>query len=107
MSQLEYHRQELNKFLNRWEPAFLANNWLPIERAIDNWWQSYKQWEKQDTFDKAFQDDRMTVRSFPAGFEDQRAKEFTTLNIEADRYFADSQYTRLQRRGAGEARRNL
>jgi hypothetical protein len=95
MWQLEYHRQELNKFLNQWQPALLVNNWLPIERAIDGWWNSYKQWEKQDTFDKAFQDDRMTVRSFPAGFEDQRAKEFSTLNIEADRYFADGQYTRL------------
>jgi hypothetical protein len=95
MSQLEYHRQELNKFLNQWQPALLVNNWLPIGRAIDGWWNSYKQWEKQDTFDKAFQDDRMTVRSFPAGFEEQRAKEFPTLNIEADRYFADGQYTRL------------
>lgn len=95
MSQLEYHRQELNKYLNRWQPALLVNNWLPIERAIDGWWKAYKEWEKQDTFDKAFDDDRMTVRTFPAGFEEQRAKEFSTLNIEADRYFADGQYTRL------------
>jgi len=34
MSQLEYHRQELNKFLNQWQPALLVNNWLPIGRAI-------------------------------------------------------------------------
>jgi hypothetical protein len=95
MSQLDFHRQELNKFLNQWHPALLVNNWLPIERAIDNWWKSYKQWEQQDTFDKAFQDDRMSVRTFEDGFAKQRAKEFSTLNIEGDRYFADGQYARL------------
>lgn len=28
------------------------------------WWQAYKEWEANDTFEKAFQQDRMTIRTY-------------------------------------------
>jgi hypothetical protein len=96
MSQLDFHRQQLNEFLDNWQPPVLLNNWLVIERRIRTWWGAYKLWEKQDTFDTAFHEDRMTVRTFEADFDKQVNKKFDKIQIEAkNRFMADSNYTAL------------
>lgn len=97
MSLLDFHRQELNRILDQWEPRFLQNNWLFIERHIQNWWLAYKKWESQDTFEAAFKDDRMTVRTFDADFDKQVNKKFNSINIAENdkRFFADGKYKPL------------
>jgi len=55
--------------------AFIKNNWVEAHRLIKNWWDAYKEWEeKEDTFNAAVQDNRMTMRSFGSDFDTQVRK---------------------------------
>lgn len=77
----------------QWQPAFVRYNWGELQGRMSGWWTAYKKWEAADTFYEAFRDKRMTVRTFPAGFERQRDKTFDKLDLDHDRFFADGQYT--------------
>lgn len=95
MSVLSLQRAELNKILDLKDPAKVENNWFSVKPLISNWWEAYKKWESTDTFDKAFEANRMTVRTFDEDFTNQVSKGFNTIDIPGDRYFADNQYTPL------------
>lgn len=79
----------------QWNTRFLTYNWPELQGQICGWWAAYKKWEAADTFDEAFQDGRMTVRTFGADFDYQKSKTFAKGTIDvADRLiFADGQYT--------------
>ena len=76
---------------------YLQRNWSFIHADICSWWRAYKRWEAVDTFDEAFQDKRMTVRTFSAGFATQAWKTFARgkIQVSKDKFFADSRYTPL------------
>jgi hypothetical protein len=89
----------------------LERYWRVIKPLILNWWDAYKAWEGKDNFNKAFADSRMTVRTYPAGFEGkeqgfqkQVKKTFDSISVASYnkavrqtevRIFADSRYTPL------------
>lgn len=77
----------------QWHPTFIKYNWAELQSRMSGWWTAYKKWEASDTFYEAFRDKRMTVRTFPAGFERQRDKTFDKIDLDYDRFFADGQYT--------------
>jgi hypothetical protein len=54
--------------------AFIQQYWIEALRLIENWWGAYKGWEATDTFNRAVQDNRMTMRSFGSDFERQKNK---------------------------------
>jgi hypothetical protein len=106
--QLKIHRENLTKYLDLGATLF-RHHWTAVEPLIDKWWDAYKVWEANDTFDKAFRKKRMTVRTFPGGdkgFAEQVSKNFGAGTISLASYdkktrdtevrvFADSQYTPL------------
>lgn len=104
LEELSIHRKKLNLELDQ-EPEHVRRNWISVEPLIHNWWTAYKKWEGHDSFNKAFRNRRMTVRTFPGGrnaFAKQVSKEFKrgTINVVSSprgepevRIFSDSQYT--------------
>ena len=76
---------------------YLRRNWSFIHTDIISWWAAYKKWEAVDTFNEAFDDKRMTVRTFAAGFATQAWKTFDRgkIQLSKDRFFADSRFTAL------------
>jgi hypothetical protein len=89
----------------------IARFWNVIKPLIVHWWEAYKAWEAKDHFNKAFQDQRMTVRTYPAGFEGEEKgftkqvrKTFDSISVASYnkavretevRIFADTRYTPL------------
>lgn len=78
----------------QWPAAFIRYNWPELQGRMSGWWTAYKKWEAKDSFYEAFRSKRMTVRTFPAGFERQRDKKFDKIDLDYDRFFADGQYTK-------------
>lgn len=69
--------------------AVIAQNWAYAKLLIERWWHDYKAWERDDTFNEAVQDDRMTMRSFASDFASQVNK---TQNVTITRgRFYDSE----------------
>jgi hypothetical protein len=93
---LKLARKMLNMFLDKDDPALIQRNWVNVQARINLWWTAYKEWEAVDTFDAAFHNSRMTVRTFNPGYNDQVSKVFKRgkLNVTKDKFFADGQYTR-------------
>lgn len=111
---LSVHRNSLSDRIDQGDD-YVQNHWAVVEPLMDSWWTAYKNWEKSDTFNKAFRKKRMTVSTFPGGqiypkgktpFEKQVSKEFEAGSISLATYvkatketevrvFADSQYTPL------------
>lgn len=98
-------RESLNQSLRIWNDvkirnngqypaAFVKYNWPELQGRMSGWWTAYKKWEARDSFYEAFRGKRMTVRTFPAGFERQRDKKFDKIDLDYDRFFADGQYTK-------------
>jgi hypothetical protein len=56
---LPLYRQQLLQAL----PSTGRSHVNTILNCIDNWWHAYKEWERQDTFENAFDAGRMTVRT--------------------------------------------
>jgi hypothetical protein len=79
------------------DKAYLQRNWKFIHADILAWWRAYKAWEKVDTFDAAFRDTRMTVRTFNPGYSDQVQKTFARgkIQVTKEKFFADSRYTKF------------
>ncbi len=44
---------------------YVQQHWSSVEPLLNKWWAAYKLWEENDTFNKAFKNKRMTVRTFP------------------------------------------
>lgn len=78
----------------QWPTAFVRYNWPELQGRMSGWWTAYKKWEARDSFYEAFRSKRMTVRTFPAGFDRQRDKKFDKIDLDYDRFFADGQYTK-------------
>ena len=96
---LKLARQQLNDVLNATPAAEIPALWNnTIRQLITQWWAIYKQWEAQDTFDKAYGDARMTVRSFGKEFDKEVNKNIPrgTLKVTGERFFADKQRTELE-----------
>jgi hypothetical protein len=68
---------------------FIQGNYAEAHRLIDAWWKAYKDWEKDDKFNVAVQDDRMTMRSYGSDFAYQVSKT-KPVGI-GDRRFYDSE----------------
>ncbi|MGR9108233.1 MAG: hypothetical protein ACU843_15035 [Gammaproteobacteria bacterium] len=99
---LPYHRRKLWSCLT----SFSAYSWNEVKPLIENWWEAYKNWETTDNFNDAFTADRMSVRTFGAGFESQLVKSIGLtgpLNLDIDekgnRFFKDSRYTPVPQEG--------
>ncbi|HUI41874.1 MAG TPA: hypothetical protein VL523_07885 [Terriglobia bacterium] len=94
------NRRKLNEVLNSNFTEQVSRNWGQVKPLIDNWWRVYKQWESEDTWDAAFKEDRMSVRTFAGNFDAQRSKTVpdpgVRFNLGSDRFFRDSAYTPLQ-----------
>lgn len=71
----------------------LPTHWPTVKPLVERWWKALKVWEKADTFNAAFLDKRMTVRTFGADFNYQKSKSFDTITLPDTRFKADSQYT--------------
>lgn len=79
--------------------SYIAKNWAEFDKLLDAWWRAYKAWERQDTFAEAFQQNRMTVRTFPAGFAGQVNKKFSSIDMATSRMMPDRNYeTRFDRK---------
>jgi hypothetical protein len=81
----------------------VSRNWGDVHSRITSWWLAYKAWEKQDTFNDAFKDGRLSVRSFSGDFEWEKGKSLSDLTIPTNKFYADSKYTALK---AKEQRQN-
>jgi hypothetical protein len=69
---------------------YIKGNYLNAKRLIENWWKAYEDWEKQDTFNVAVSERRMTMRSFGPEFSRQVSKTIP-MNIADDkRFYANS-----------------
>ena len=86
-------------------PDLVQHNLPAINLLIESWWSVYEKWESKDTFNDAFKERRMSVRTFDAGFTKQVSKQFGKGSIsifssdkdhEEVRMFADSKYTALE-----------
>lgn len=79
------------------DPVYLQRNWRFIYPDVCAWWKAYKAWEKVDTFDEAFKDTRMTVRTFNPGYADQVLKTFARgkIQVTQENFLADSRYTKF------------
>jgi len=91
-------RNKLNELLNKHDGADFQEaarkNWSGVETLIKAWWKAYKDWEQNiDKFNDASGQNRMTMRTFPANFEEQKSKKFDTINVTEKRFFSDSKYT--------------
>jgi hypothetical protein len=112
--ELLLRRKRLTEELEKGDD-YLTGHWTQLELLMNGWWTAYKNWEANDKFKRAFDDKRMTVRTFPGGeikpkqqtpFEKQVSKTFEGGSISLASYikatketevrvFADSQYTPL------------
>jgi len=94
---LNLRRDHLNNVLDQWDTNWVKDNWLDVKGRITGWWTAYKVWETKDTFDEAFHDDRMTVRSFSPDFAYEVSKTIApgTIGIAPDRFYANSGYANL------------
>ena len=91
---------------------YVQENWVSIEPLMDSWWTTYKLWESKDTFNDAFKDSRMSVRTFGAGFTKQVSKTFGKGEISVEsqdevRVFANSQYTPFDEQTAAQHNTNF
>jgi hypothetical protein len=97
---LPHFRQELNQILDpRYGADFakvVRSDWTRAEFLVTSWWKAYKQWEARDTFEAAYQDRRMTVRTFGADWGYQRDKTLRDLTVPNNRFFGDGRYTPLK-----------
>ena len=106
--QLALHRNQLNDQLIQ-GAGRVRDNWLAVNALIESWWTVFQDWETKDTFNDAFAESRMSVRTFDAGFMKQVSKEFkpgtiSVTSTEKDhvevRMFADSKYGSIEGDGA-------
>jgi hypothetical protein len=95
---LEQARRNLNITLDLRgnDPAYIRRNWSYVHADISSWWTAYKAWEAVDTFDEAFEDKRMTVRTFNTGYATQVQKTFKrgTIQVTQEKFFSDGRYTK-------------
>ncbi|MGH7461440.1 MAG: hypothetical protein ACREMA_10475 [Longimicrobiales bacterium] len=62
---LPFARSALNKALDRDDfSEWVQKEWRAAQKLIWTWWLAYKDWEKADTFGKAFYEDRMSMRTW-------------------------------------------
>jgi hypothetical protein len=108
--QLAVHRNRLNDEVAR-GAEHVQNNWLTVSGLIESWWAIFERWEEKDTFNDAFAESRMSVRTFDAGFTKQVSKNFEpgTISVTSTqkddvevRMFANSKYKPLEGDGAQE-----
>ena len=96
MSELDTYRNVLNEkiMVHRDEaPNVIKADWTNAQMWIDNWWKAYKAWERQDAFNTAVKDDRMTMRSFGSNFDGQVNKEIAKITIATpSRFYSNTQY---------------
>jgi hypothetical protein len=60
---LPYYRKELEKLLTRRTPtSFSGSEWPTTRSLIASWFDELKKWEKGDSAEAAFHDNRLTVR---------------------------------------------
>jgi len=86
-------------------PAHIQSRWRVVEPLMDQWFTTYKMWERHDGFNTAYCDRRMSVRTFPGpnpekltSFDDQVNKYFARGSISLKngqevRVYADGSYT--------------
>jgi hypothetical protein len=56
----------------------LVTDWANASKVITAWWDAYKQWEREDSLEAAFNDHRLTTRYYKREFDaqlDMKAKE--------------------------------
>jgi hypothetical protein len=82
-------------------------SWPELKPRILDWWRSYKQWEACDTFNVAFRENRMSVRTFDTGFSKQVNKKISSIDLTAGRFFEDSKYKKLGPNQRDEATKTL
>jgi hypothetical protein len=103
MPELDVYRQELNYYLDQVvsvnDAGIIVEQWQKINPLLTSWWTAYKAFERQETWHRAYFDDRMSVRTFDAGFMNQVSKKIGTdiFNIPTNRIYADSNYTPLSK----------
>jgi hypothetical protein len=61
MPDLDTSRTAVNSLLER-EKLHSAQSWTKNEFLVKQWLDALKEWEQKETFERAFQDDRMTIR---------------------------------------------
>lgn len=64
--------------------TFLERNWEGTTPRNDNWWRAQKAIEATDTFSNAFQQSRMSLRTFGAKFQKQVIKATGHFTREGD-----------------------
>jgi hypothetical protein len=62
---LGYHRGNLLFWLQTDDCFSSVSNYGETMRLIKQWWEAYKSWERNDTFLKAFRDERLSVTQRP------------------------------------------
>lgn len=95
---LKLCREQLNQGLTSTPAEQIPAEWnSSIRRLISQWWSAYKRWEAQDTFAKAYEESRMTVRSFGKDFGKEVHKNIPrgTLKVTEERFFANRQRAAL------------
>lgn len=89
----------------------VRNNWVAVNGLIESWWTIFEKWEEKDTFNDAFRERRMSVRTFDADFAKQVSKELkpgaiSVTSTQKDdvevRMFADGKYKPFEGNGAQE-----
>jgi hypothetical protein len=114
MADLDLIRGELQRTIINLDPvdgeargyplalAYIKANWNGATRLIEDWWDAYKEWEGNDTFNNAVTESRMTIRSFGDGFDKSMFKDAFSaqksktvpMNIaEETRFFSNSNRT--------------
>lgn len=69
---LEDSRPALERMLDRKDFALLVKNqWSQVKPHVEAWWTDYKAWEADEKFERAFGNERMTVRWAKRGVEAQ------------------------------------
>ena len=96
---MKHSREALNNILLSTSAPDIPARWNEIKPLIAAWWTGYKRWEAKDTFKNAYDQKRVTVRSFTANFSEQLRKSIPkgTLNIPLAKFYADSQRTPLRK----------
>jgi hypothetical protein len=94
---LKSSRIKLNEALACTPTEEIPAQWSGIKPLIVEWWTCYKRWEAQDTFKKAYDEKRMTVRAFKADFDREVHKKLaqSDFSVAPSRIFADSKRTEL------------
>lgn len=95
---LKKSREALNTKLNEAGGttfhAYVLNHWVEAEVLIRNWRDALKAWEGKETFDRAYGENRMSVRSFDKNFGEQYRKTISDMKINGtNRFRPNSTFT--------------